>query len=100
MLAILGRAKRHDQQAACGPSRLGAYAVRLCAFAHWRSCRWRDRTCGHRSPLVQRTSLYYEDDFGIASSPLRGLVYRVRLWSLIVGGRRLDQALDRVRVAL
>jgi hypothetical protein len=85
MLAILGRAKGHDHQAACGPSRLGAYAVRLCPFAHWRSCRWRDRTCGHRSPLVQRTSLL-SLRLGMASSPLRGLVYGVRLWSLIATG--------------
>jgi hypothetical protein len=35
--------KGHDHQAACGPSRLAAYAVRLWAFAHWRSCRWRAR---------------------------------------------------------
>jgi hypothetical protein len=82
MLAFLGRAKGHDHQAACGPSRLGAYVVRLCAFANWRSCRWRDRTRGHRSPLVQRTSLL-SLRLGMASSPLRGLVYTVRLWSLI-----------------
>jgi hypothetical protein len=98
MLAILGRAKGHDHQAACGPSRLGAYAVRLCAFAHWRSCRWRDRTCGHRSPLVQRTSLL-SLRLGMASSPLRGMVYAVRLWSPILGRRRLDQAQDHVRIA-
>jgi hypothetical protein len=94
MRAILGRAKGHDHQAACGPSRLGAYVVRLCAFANWRSCRWRDRTRGHRSPLVQRTSLL-SLRLGMASSPLRGLVYTVRLWSLIATGaaaRRGSQA--------
>jgi hypothetical protein len=94
MLAILGRAKGHDHQAACGPSRLGAYVVRLCAFANWRSCRWHDRTRGHRSPLVQRTSLL-SLRLGMASSPLRGLVYTVRLWSLIGTGaaaRRGSQA--------
>lgn len=76
MLAILGRAKGHDHQAACGPSRLGAYAVRLCALAHWRGCRWRDRTCRHRSPLVQRTSRL-SLRLGMASSPLRGLVRKL-----------------------
>jgi hypothetical protein len=94
MRAILGRAKGHDHQAACGPSRLGAYVVRLCAFANWHSCRWRDRTRGHRSPLVQRTSLL-SLRLGMASSPLRGLVYTVRLWSLIATGaaaRRGSQA--------
>jgi hypothetical protein len=79
------KGKGHDHQAACAPSRLGAYAVRLCAFAHWHSCRWRDRTCGHRSPLVQRTSLL-SLRLGMASSPLRRLVYGVRLWSLIATG--------------
>jgi hypothetical protein len=68
--------KGHDHQAACGPSRLGAYAVRLCDFAHWRSCRWRDRSCGHPSPLVQRTSLL-SLRLGMASSPLRGLVRKL-----------------------
>lgn len=84
LLAILGRAKGHDLQAARGPRRLGAYAVRLCAFAYWRSCRWRARAC-QRSPLVQRTSLL-SLRLGMASSPLRGLVYAVRLWSLIAAG--------------
>ena len=44
VLAILGRAKGDDHEAVRGPSRLGAYTVRLCVFAHRRSCRRRDRT--------------------------------------------------------
>jgi hypothetical protein len=35
----------------------------------------------------------------MASSPLRGMVYAVRLWSPILGRRRLDQAQDHVRIA-
>jgi hypothetical protein len=39
-----GGQKGDDHEAVRGPSRLGAYTVRLCVFARRRSCRWHDRT--------------------------------------------------------